>query len=106
MDLPATGNQGRDGMALLTATGKIELPLRFEVPRSTLGEPCAARRCCAGPALLHNPVVTAPIVGPRTVEQLTENIRALKLVLSEETLRRLDDIWPGYGKGAPEAYAW
>jgi aryl-alcohol dehydrogenase-like predicted oxidoreductase len=56
--------------------------------------------------LLHNPVVTAPIIGPRIVEQLTENLRALELSLSNETLRRLDEIWPGPGGEAPKAYAW
>lgn len=56
--------------------------------------------------LLHNPVVTAPIVGPRDVEQLRASLPALDLVLSEETLSRLDEIWPGPGGEAPEAYAW
>jgi aryl-alcohol dehydrogenase-like predicted oxidoreductase len=56
--------------------------------------------------VLHNPVVTAPIVGPRTMEQLTGSLRALELTLSEETLKRLDAIWPGPGGEAPEAYAW
>jgi aryl-alcohol dehydrogenase-like predicted oxidoreductase len=56
--------------------------------------------------LLHNPAVTAPIIGPRTVEQLTDNLRALEVSLSDETLRRLDEIWPGPGGEAPEAYAW
>jgi aryl-alcohol dehydrogenase-like predicted oxidoreductase len=56
--------------------------------------------------LLHNPAVTAPIIGPRTVEQLTESLRALEISLSDETLRRLDEIWPGPGGEAPKAYAW
>ena len=56
--------------------------------------------------LLHNPVVTAPIIGPRTVEQLTGSLRALEISLSDETLRRLDEIWPGPGGEAPQAYAW
>ena len=56
--------------------------------------------------LLRNPVVTAPIIGPRTVEQLTGNLRALEITLSEEALRRLDEIWPGPGGEAPNAYAW
>ncbi len=55
---------------------------------------------------LHNPVVTAPIIGPRTIEQLEENVRALDLHLSEETMSELDAIWPGPGNQAPEAYAW
>ncbi len=56
--------------------------------------------------LLHNPAVTAPIIGPRTVEQLTESLRALEISLSDETLRQLDEIWPGPGGEAPKAYAW
>lgn len=56
--------------------------------------------------LLHNPVVTAAITGPRTVEHLTENLRALEVTLSADTLRRLDEIWPGPGGEAPQAYAW
>jgi aryl-alcohol dehydrogenase-like predicted oxidoreductase len=56
--------------------------------------------------LLHNPVVTAPIIGPRTLEQLDGNLRALELTLTEETLKTLDQIFPGPGGEAPEAYAW
>ncbi len=56
--------------------------------------------------LLHNPVVTAPIIGPRTVEQMMSNLRALEISLSAETMKRLDDIWPGPGGEAPNAYAW
>lgn len=56
--------------------------------------------------LLHNAAVTAPIIGPRTVEQLTGSLRALKIALSDETLRQLDEIWPGPGGEAPKAYAW
>jgi aryl-alcohol dehydrogenase-like predicted oxidoreductase len=56
--------------------------------------------------LLRQPAVTAPIIGPRTMEQLTGSLRALELTLDEETLTRLDDIFPGPGGAAPEAYAW
>ncbi|WP_069865772.1 aldo/keto reductase [Pseudomonas citronellolis] len=56
--------------------------------------------------LLHNPVVTAAISGPRTVEQLQQNLNALSLKLSDETLAKLDEIWPGPGGEAPVAYAW
>jgi len=56
--------------------------------------------------LLHNPVVTAPIIGPRTMDQLQGSLRALEIKLSPETLARLDQIWPGPGGEAPEAYAW
>ena len=53
--------------------------------------------------LLHNPVVTAPIIGPRTMAQLTGSIRALAIKLSAEQMSRLDAMWPGPGGTAPEA---
>jgi aryl-alcohol dehydrogenase-like predicted oxidoreductase len=56
--------------------------------------------------LLQRPGVTAPIVGPRTIDQLEDAIRAEKLTLSSEVLAKLDAIWPGPGGQAPEAYAW
>ncbi|MEY2425677.1 MAG: hypothetical protein QOI61_1249, partial [Actinomycetota bacterium] len=56
--------------------------------------------------LLANPAVTAPIVGPRTVEQLEGAMRALDLTLDDDVLRQLDEIFPGPGGAAPEAYAW
>jgi aryl-alcohol dehydrogenase-like predicted oxidoreductase len=56
--------------------------------------------------LLRRPEVSAPIIGPRTMEQLTGSLRALELTLDAQTLERLDRIWPGPGGEAPEAYAW
>ena len=56
--------------------------------------------------LLHNPVVTAPIVGPRTIEQLESAVRAASIQLDEEILKKLDEIFPGPGGEAPMAYAW
>ena len=56
--------------------------------------------------LLHNPAVTAPIIGPRTMAQFEGNLRALDVALPSEILARLDEIWPGPGGAAPEAYAW
>ena len=56
--------------------------------------------------LLHQPAVTAPIIGPRTMEQLTGAMQSLKLTLTADTLKELDKIFPGPGGAAPEAYAW
>lgn len=56
--------------------------------------------------LLHNPAVTAPIIGPRTMDQLVGSPHALEIKLSEDILAKLDEIWPGPGGEAPEAYAW
>ena len=56
--------------------------------------------------LLANPAVTAPIIGPRTMEQLTGAMRAFKIKLGRDAMKQLDEIWPGPGGEAPEAYAW
>jgi aryl-alcohol dehydrogenase-like predicted oxidoreductase len=56
--------------------------------------------------LLHQPAVSAPIVGPRTMEQLTSAMQSVELTLTPETLTALDEIFPGPGGAAPEAYAW
>jgi len=56
--------------------------------------------------VMSNPVVTAPIIGPRTMIQLEENCKAGEIKLSQEILIKLNEIWPGPGNQAPEAYAW
>ncbi|MCY2994275.1 MAG: aldo/keto reductase [Planctomycetota bacterium] len=56
--------------------------------------------------LLRNPIVTSPIIGPRTMEQLTGSLRSLEVKLDAEALAKLDKIFPGPGGEAPEAYAW
>jgi aryl-alcohol dehydrogenase-like predicted oxidoreductase len=56
--------------------------------------------------LLHQPAVTAPIIGPRTAEQMAGNLHAQEIKLSADVLKKLDEIWPGPGGPAPEAYAW
>jgi aryl-alcohol dehydrogenase-like predicted oxidoreductase len=55
--------------------------------------------------LLNNPVVTAPIIGPRLADQLDGSLKALEITLSAETLKKLDEIWPGH-RTAPEEWAW
>ncbi|MGB0910240.1 MAG: aldo/keto reductase, partial [Nitrospirales bacterium] len=56
--------------------------------------------------LLHQKAVTSPIIGPRTLDQLNDTMRALEITLSMDTLHQLDEIFPGPGGQAPEAYAW
>ncbi len=56
--------------------------------------------------LLHNPIVTAPIIGPRTLDQLESAVRATEIVLDETVLQKLDEIFPGPGGEAPNAYSW
>ena len=55
--------------------------------------------------LLHQPAVTAPIIGPRTMEQFDASLRALEIKLSAEQLAAIEAIFPG-NKTHPEQYAW
>lgn len=55
--------------------------------------------------LLNNPIVTAPIIGPRTIEQLDGSMRALEIKFSDDALAKIDEIFPGF-KTSPEHYAW
>jgi aryl-alcohol dehydrogenase-like predicted oxidoreductase len=56
--------------------------------------------------LLQQPSVTAPIIGPRTMDQLDGAVNVMDMELDEAILQKLDEIWPGPGDPAPEAYAW
>jgi NDP-hexose 2,3-enoyl reductase len=58
--------------------------------------------------LLSRPGVTAPIIGPRTMEQLDSALGALDVEFDKATLGRLDELFPPVGQGGPgpEAWAW
>ncbi|WP_308531499.1 SDR family NAD(P)-dependent oxidoreductase [uncultured Paenibacillus sp.] len=55
---------------------------------------------------LVHPAMTAPIIGPRTLEQFQDTLRVVDIKLEEAVLKRLDEIFPGPGGSAPQAYAW
>ncbi|MBA8793696.1 aryl-alcohol dehydrogenase-like predicted oxidoreductase [Friedmanniella endophytica] len=55
--------------------------------------------------LLHQRSVTAPIIGPRTPDQLDTALAAVDLKLEQSTLDKLDELFPGR-KPSPEDYAW
>jgi aryl-alcohol dehydrogenase-like predicted oxidoreductase len=55
--------------------------------------------------MLQDKRITAPITGPRTMEQLDGSLRALEIKLEEETNKKINEIFPGH-KSAPEDYAW
>jgi aryl-alcohol dehydrogenase-like predicted oxidoreductase len=99
--------QKADGGRRSSASGQIE-QLRpqleaYEALCDKLGETPAD---VAVAWLLHNPAVTATIIGPRTADQLTGSLRAVDITLAEDTMAQLDEIWPGPGGEAPMAYAW
>ncbi len=56
--------------------------------------------------LLHQKAVTSVIIGPRTSGQLSGAIHAREITISESNIKALDEIFPGPGGPAPEAYAW
>lgn len=76
---------------------------KYEILCEELGYPPAE---VALAWLLHNQVVTAPIIGPRTIEQLESAVQAASIELDLDTLTKLDEIFPGPGGEAPKAYAW
>jgi len=76
---------------------------KYEALCEKLGQPPAV---VALAWLLHQEGVTAPIIGPRTMDQLHSATAALEVELDEQTLQALDAIFPGPGGPAPEAYAW
>ncbi len=76
---------------------------RYESLCKNLGKPPEA---VAVAWLLKNPIVSSVIIGPRTVEHLFGMVKSMETDLREDELRALDEIWPGPGGEAPEAYAW
>ncbi len=92
---------GRWAQELITKHG--EKLKRFEALCAELGhEPADVALAW----VLQNPVVTAPIIGPRTPDQLDAALRATNVKLDASANARLDEIFPGPGGPAPEAYAW
>jgi NDP-hexose 2,3-enoyl reductase len=99
---PGAGRSG-GGRAAEALAGRRAQVQAYEAFCAELGEDPAH----VGLAwLLHQPAVTAPIVGPSSLGQLDGALRALTIRLDEAALGRLDQIFPGPGGAAPEAYAW
>ncbi|UCH27948.1 MAG: aldo/keto reductase [Trueperaceae bacterium] len=96
------GRRLSDGLMQQVETNRDKLE-RYEALCGSLGEEPAT---VALAWLLHNPAVTAPIIGPRTVDQLDSAVRATEITLSEDVLSALEAIFPGPGGEAPAAYAW
>jgi aryl-alcohol dehydrogenase-like predicted oxidoreductase len=101
-DRAAGGRRGNSGLQARVETMRPQLE-QWEKFCAELGHPPAD---VALAWLLHQPVVTAPIIGPRTLEQLDTAMSALDVHLDADALARLDEIFPGPGGPAPEAYAW
>ena len=97
------GGRSAGGIAAEDLAGQRQRVGQYEAFCAELGaEPAAVGLAW----LLAQPAVTAPIVGPRTLDQLTGALRAVEVQLDQAALDRLDQIFPGPGGPAPEAYAW
>ncbi len=102
LEAQSTGRRSGEGFQKRVAENREKLE-KYEALCKKIGE---APGVVALAWLLHNPVVTAPIIGPRTMDQLEDAVRAAELNLDDETMAKLDEIWPGPGGEAPKAYAW
>ena len=98
----ATGRRASENMVKQIEAHRDKIQ-RYEDLCREIGEPAGE---VALAWLMHNPIVTAPIIGPRTMEQLESAVRATEITLDDETLTKLDEIFPGPGGEAPQAYAW
>jgi aryl-alcohol dehydrogenase-like predicted oxidoreductase len=102
LEKAATGRRKSEDLqkAVEKNRGKLEA---YEALCRELGESPAT---VALAWLLANPDVTAPIIGPRSVEQLEQDVTATEITLDKATLEKLDQIFPGPGGEAPKPYAW
>jgi aryl-alcohol dehydrogenase-like predicted oxidoreductase len=95
---PTPNDAGR--RTYMTATGAVEA---FQSLCDDLGQPPSS---VALAWVARQQGVTAPVIGPRTMAQLEASLAALEIELADETVNKLDVIFPGPGGPAPEAYAW
>ena len=102
LDKAASGRRGSD-VVKKKLEAKRDAVERWETLCSELGQP-PERIALAW--LLKNPIVTAPIMGPRTIEQLRDGLNVLSVTLDDDAWKKVDEIWPGPGGEAPEAYSW
>ena len=99
----ANGAGRRNSVDMIKAmTQRSEQLRQYRVLCQKLGESPSA---IALSWLLHQPCVSATIVGPANVDQLKSVLHVPQIRLDLATLKQLDEIFPPCGE-APEAYAW
>lgn len=95
------GRRGSEGMQKSVEEHRVKLE-KWEGFCAEIGEKPAD---VALAWMLQNPVITAPIIGPRTLDQLEGSMRTLEINLTEEHNAKINEIFPGY-RTAPEDYSW
>jgi aryl-alcohol dehydrogenase-like predicted oxidoreductase len=110
----------RKGQDAPPSTRAERLPLRYDVSlpenqaKLEAAEQLAQLAERAGMSLIHlalafvlrHPAVTAPIIGPRTMEQLESQLGAAEVVLSDDVLDEIDAIVPPGWDGNPGDAGW
>ncbi len=56
--------------------------------------------------LMQREVVTCPIVGPRTIEHLRKNLKAVDVKLDQKTLEAIDELFPGGKPYIEQGLSW
>ncbi|RIK43736.1 MAG: aldo/keto reductase [Chloroflexi bacterium] len=102
LEQPQSGRRASEQMQARVAKHRAQIE-QYEALCAELGE---APANVALAWALHQPGITAPIIGPRMLQQFEESLRSVEIKLAPDVLDRLDKIWPGPGGEAPEAYAW
>ena len=100
-DEKGVGRRGSVDM-IKAMTQRSEQLRQYRVLCQKLGESPSA---IALSWLLHQPCVSATIVGPANVDQLKSVLHVPQIRLDVSTLKQLDEIFSPCGE-APEAYAW
>ena len=95
---PTENERGR--RALMPQNDRIDA---FQAFCQEIGETPAA---VALAWVARQPGVTAPVIGPRTMAQFDSSLAALEIDLDAAAMTRLNELFPGPGGAAPEAYAW
>jgi len=100
LDQPQTGSRGHKNMQAFVAKHREQIEAYESLCKEIGQDPPHVALAW----VLKNPVVTSPILGPRTFDQMGEVISGMDLKLTDETIQSLEKIWPGLGGEAPEAY--
>ena len=93
---------------------QIEQLTKFKAFAEKIGVPEAI---IAQAWLLHNPMVSSILSGPRTLDMLHDTIKALDVTFTEEQIKELETIFPSHGMNkqgtlvtehveATDAYNW
>jgi NDP-hexose C3-ketoreductase / dTDP-4-oxo-2-deoxy-alpha-D-pentos-2-ene 2,3-reductase len=99
---PEAAGRRQSDAALRSAAAYAPQLARFSALCERIGE---APGAVALAWLLRQPGVTATIIGPASLQQLTSVLHVPDVRLDDAIIAQIEEIFPGCGP-APEAYAW